>query len=85
MMDYGFHSMNVLAMLGMVIFWVLVVASGIWLLRRLFPESAHTVSSYPGTQYRAPVDRVLEILRERYTRGEITRAEYDEIRHTLEV
>ncbi len=74
-------------MLWMVIFWVAVVGLALWLLSRLFPgthgrsEGEHSSANgivHGGSQ------RALDILNERYARGEITRAEYQEIRRDIE-
>jgi putative membrane protein len=74
-------------MLWMVIFWVIVVALALWLLSRLFPGTGE----HPGSQRSATngmasgrSPRALDILNERYARGEITRAEYQEIRQDME-
>ncbi len=74
-------------MLGMVIFWVVVVGLALWLLSRLFPgthgrpNGKH--SSVSGITSGAS-QRALDVLNERYARGEITRAEYQEIRRDIE-
>lgn len=60
-----------LMMLGMLLFWVLLILGAIWLVRVLFD---HSPRSYSGT-YLTP----REILDQRYTRGEITKAEYDQV------
>ncbi len=73
--------------LWMVIFWVVVVGLALWLLSRLFPgphgrsdgeHSAANRTAAGGSQ------RALDVLNERYARGEITRAEYQEIRRDIE-
>ncbi len=73
--------------LGMVLFWVVVVGLALWLLSRLFPGSRQ----HPGNQQSRTngiisggPGRALDILNERYARGEITREEYQEIRKDIE-
>jgi putative membrane protein len=82
MMGFGGFWM----ILWMVIFWVLVVGGALWLLNRLFPGAGRGSSGQSpanGTPMNGSA-RALDILKERYARGEITRAEYQEIRKDLE-
>ncbi len=83
MMGFGAGWM----MLSMVLFWVVVVGLALWLLSRLFPGTRER----SGSQQPASNDtetggprQALDILNERYARGQITRAEYQEIRRDLE-
>lgn len=83
MMGFG----GVWMMLGMVVFWVAVVALALWLLSRLFPGTReHSKSQQSPTNGIAGgrPGRALDILNERYARGEITREEYQEIRRDIE-
>jgi putative membrane protein len=83
MMGFGGFGM----MLWMVIFWVVVVGVALWLLSRLFPGTGrHSSAEAPpesnaGNNGAGPT---LVILKERYARGEITQAEYQQIRKDLE-
>lgn len=74
----GFHSswggMGV-GMIGMALFWILVVVALALLLRNLWRRS-------PGSQ-RPPPKTSLEILEERYARGEIDKKEFEEKRRAL--
>lgn len=65
-----------LGMVFMVIFWVLIVAGIVLLVRWLW-----TVGQ-PGGSSRT--DSALDILKKRYARGEITKAEYDERKRDLQ-
>ncbi len=73
--------------LWMVVFWVVVVGLALWLLSRLFPgtrgRSDGEHSAMNGTAAGGS-RRALDILNERYARGEITREEYQEIRRDIE-
>jgi putative membrane protein len=83
MMGFGGFGM----MFGMVIFWVLVVGLALWLLSRLFPGTGQRPPNGQASVRDTTVNgsrRALEILNERYARGDITRAEYQEIRRDLE-
>jgi putative membrane protein len=73
-------------MLWMVIFWVLVVGLALWLLSRLFPGTGDRSSTGQLSVSDTVISgsrRALDILKERYARGEITKAEYQEIRSDL--
>ena len=71
MMGFGGPWMT----LWMVIFWVVVVGLALWVLSRLFPGTREQVSKAQGTATGGS-RRALDILNERYARGEITRSEY---------
>ena len=60
----------------MIIFWVVIIGGGILLLAALFPRT----NSAPTTERR---DDPLAILKERYARGELSKEEYESIRHDL--
>lgn len=63
----------------MLLFWVLILAGGALLLVWLFRQAQPTgVGPGPGPS------RALDIVRERYARGEITRDEFEQIRRDLE-
>ncbi len=83
MMGFGGFGM----MLWMVIFWVLVVGVALWLLSRLFPGTGGHSSTERSPASKTAINgsgRALDILKERYARGEITKAEYQAIRRDLE-
>ncbi|HEX2987027.1 MAG TPA: SHOCT domain-containing protein [Chloroflexota bacterium] len=75
MYGYGFGWWGILMML----FWVLIIGGGIllfvWLFRQVQPAGGGA-----GPVPRQPI----EILRERYARGEITREQFEQMRHDLE-
>jgi putative membrane protein len=84
--DGGWGLGNWLVMgVGMLAFWVLVVAGIVWLFR--YTSSNRAVPGWPG----APADRsatparpsAQAILDERYARGEISDEEYRTRRDTL--
>ncbi len=58
-------------MVGMLLFWVVLILGAIWLVRVLLD---HRPRSYSGTNLTPH-----EILDQRYARGEISRAEYEQI------
>jgi len=69
-------------MLGMFLFWLLVLGGGVWLLARLFP-AVQTRSRPEPDRRPEPNDPALQIVRQRYARGEITQAEYEELLRML--
>ena len=82
MMGFGFGGFG---FVFMVIFWVAITALAIWLLSNLFPRvtSSAPPRSTPPEQESTP-ESPLAILRRRYVRGEISKAEYEAIRRDLE-
>ncbi len=63
-----------LGMAMMVLFWVLVIAAIVWVLR-----SAENRRAFPGGHR----ETLLEILQRRYANGEIGRDEYEQKRRDL--
>ncbi len=74
MMGFGFGGFGLIFML---VFWVAIIALAVWLLSNLFPRVTSTSPGQPTVQRSAPGDSALEILRQRYARGEISKAEYE--------
>jgi putative membrane protein len=76
MMDWGF-GMGWLGLVMMGVFWVLVIAAIILLIRwRVTSGSSRGRDSTAG-------DSALEILKKRYARGEINREEFEEKKRDL--
>jgi putative membrane protein len=63
--------------IGMVLWWILIIL-GIVLLARWL------LSGSPGRGGNAPTGRALEVLKERYARGEIDKQEYEQKKRDLE-
>ncbi len=83
MMGFGGTGMG----LWVVLFWLAVVGLALWLLSRLFPgtrEHPRSQQSRTNGIISGGPGRALDILNERYARGEITREEYQEIRRDIE-
>jgi putative membrane protein len=88
-MFWGFHGMWLLLplLLFSKLFWILILALLIWaLLRRLrggpMPFYRHEPSSHPGVPPVQP--SAMEILRQRYARGEIDAVTFEQMRERLE-
>jgi putative membrane protein len=67
----------------MLIFWVIVILVAVWMLGRIFPGAADDAVSGHTEQTGGPEQSAREILQRRYARGEITRAEYEQIKRDL--
>jgi putative membrane protein len=76
MMGMGFGFGLIL----MILFWILVVGLAVWLLSSIFPRTNDTSRTTKGNLPNSP----LEIIQERYARGEITKTEYDEMISVLQ-
>ncbi|GAB4453096.1 MAG: hypothetical protein Kow0031_35390 [Anaerolineae bacterium] len=72
MMGFGF--------IWMLLFWGLLILLAVWLISALFPKSAPRAEPPAGLD--AP--SALEILRQRYARGELSSEQFHEMRQTLE-
>jgi len=72
-MMYGFGVWWLIGAGLMILFWVAIILLAIWAVRSLFPRERRSGS-----------DQALETLRQRYARGEINAAEYEQARARLE-
>jgi putative membrane protein len=63
----------------MIIFWIIIIGGGIWLLATIFPRT----STSPEDRSESNSDP-LAILKQRYARGELSKEEFETIRHDLE-
>jgi putative membrane protein len=73
-------------MLGGGLLMLLLLVGAILVIYFVVRALAHAGSSHPGTPSAGPVGsagRPLEILKERYARGEITKEQYDQMREDL--
>ncbi len=77
MMGSGMLGMMVL----MVLFWLLIIGLALWFLGRIFPIRTWDRQA-PNTK-RGGSETAMDVVMQRYARGEITRAEYEEIRRLL--
>jgi putative membrane protein len=78
MTGWGMGFGGMWMMLIMVLAWVLIIVGAIWLLAALFPKAS------AGNRDVQSGDTALTILQQRYARGEITKEEYETIRHGIE-
>lgn len=78
--------------LMMLLFWVAVIGLVVWAIwafirrqsgRADYPNASQAPSPQRPTELAPHGDGALQIAKERYARGEISREQYDEIRQTL--
>ena len=74
-MGFGF-----LGLLIMLLFWVGIILLAVWLVRSVFSNNSNQTSATSQSQKNSDA---LEILAQRYARGEITREQYDVMKHDL--
>lgn len=70
MMGYYSYGMGVFGWLTMMLFWGLVIAAIVYFFRKL-------------DQGTSSPTKALEIAKERYAKGEISKDEFDQLRHDL--
>ena len=64
-------------MLPMIFIWILIIVIGILLVRKLWRESLHN-------QVIIVSKTALDILKERYAKGEISKEEFEQIKKDIE-
>ena len=72
-MMYGYGIWWLIGTGLMILFWISIILLVIWVVRSLYPR-----------QVRSGHDQALETMRQRYARGEINAAEYEQARARLE-
>lgn len=82
----GVGIMMLIGMAFMVLFWGGIILLIVWAIRQI-SGPRREFSGAPGSPQRPPSSSrtaALDIARERYARGEITKEQYDQIRKDLE-
>lgn len=83
-MGYGGYGLLLSA-----IVWIGLIVLGVWLLAKLFPGRSRPINSSgngndgTGRSRTTGSETPMEILQRRYARGELTKEEYETIRHDL--
>lgn len=81
MWGYGWNGLGFLWMILIGIFWLAALGVAIWaLLRWTGNRGGGRTTPYMGNRSQTPLD----ILRERYARGEVDTATFDQMRERLE-
>ena len=78
MVAYGFWWWPVL----MLVFWAAIIVGVVSLIGRVFATTTGTPGA-SSARRQLPGDSALEILRERYAKGEITKEQFDQMRSDL--
>lgn len=80
MMGFGFGGFGLILM---AVFWVAIIALAVWVLGRIFPKVMGSSSSHSSEGRNDLSQSPQEILKRRYARGEVSKAEFDEMRLNL--
>ena len=74
----GGAGMGWIGMILMILFWVLIIAGIIFLIKKLFKNKGDSSRSDAGSSSQA-----MDILKERYARGEITHDEFESMKKDI--
>jgi len=80
MMGFGFGGLGMVIML---VFWVVIIGLAVWLLSNIFPSAMNNSSPRATTRRNDLSESPLEILKQRYARGEINREQYELMKHDI--
>ncbi len=90
MMFWGHHmGFGGYGLLITAVVWIGLIVLGVWLLAKLFPSGGNagrsdgTGNGGAGRSRTTGSETPMEILQKRYARGELTKEEYETIRHDL--
>ena len=74
-----------LGMIFMLIFWLAIIGLAVWFVCALFPRPTEPSLRQPGIQSGGSSESsALDIVKQRYAQGEISKAEYESIRRDLQ-
>lgn len=76
MMGFGFGGFGLILM---AVFWVAIITLAVWVLGRIFPKVVSSSSSHSSERRNDLSQSPQEILKRRYARGEVSKAEFDEM------
>ena len=80
---YGYGSSFGSGMFFTVLFWILIVGLGIWLITWFVSRNRNVALTNVGSIPVPVSDTAVEILKQRYARGEISKVEYETMRDDL--
>jgi putative membrane protein len=77
--NFGFGMMTGFGGIAMILFWVVIIGLGVWLISSLVSRA----NSQPPSNSVTASESALDILKKRYARGEITKEQFDQMRRDL--
>ncbi len=77
---FGFGLGGILPFVLTILFWAVIIGAVVWLVSGLFSRRA---AGNPPVSTASTPESALDILQKRYARGEITKAEYEDMRRDL--
>ena len=80
MMGFGLGGIGLILT---TVFWVAIIAIAVWVLGRIFPKVVGSSSSHSSEGRNDLSQSPQEILKQRYARGEVSKAEFDGMRIDL--
>ncbi len=80
MMGFGYGGLGIILM---ILFWVVIILVAVWILSKLFPQVTGFTAPPSNDRRSEPAENPLEILKQRYARGDLSQAQYDEMRRKL--
>ncbi|HID34227.1 MAG TPA: SHOCT domain-containing protein [Anaerolineae bacterium] len=80
MMGFSFGGFGFLFML---LFWLLIIGLAVWVIAQFFSRT-NTLTTNGSKQFTSQQGTALEVLKQRYARGEITKSEYEKMRTDIE-
>ncbi|MBI5031875.1 MAG: SHOCT domain-containing protein [Chloroflexi bacterium] len=76
MRGFGGFGFPFMGGIWMIVFWVLIIGGVVWLVQSLARGTGN--SGHPNTSF-------LEILKQRYAKGEITKEQFEQMKHDLDI
>ena len=80
---YGYGHMTSFGWIGMLLFWILIALGIVWLWRSLDLSRTWRGGNTGEDSPSRNADRSLEILRERYAKGEIDAEQFEKMKRDL--
>jgi len=80
MMSFGYSGFGIILM---ILFWAVIIVVAVWVLSKLFPQVTSFTAPPSNGKRSEPAENPLDILKQRYARGELNQTQYDEMRRQL--
>ncbi|MFZ2362374.1 MAG: SHOCT domain-containing protein [Anaerolineae bacterium] len=80
MMSFGYSGFGIILM---ILFWAVIIVVAVWVLSKLFPQVTSFTAPPSNGKRSEPAENPLDILKQRYARGELNQTQYDEMRRKL--